>query len=154
MMKKIRIILVASMLLAGCTGTPPKLGVEDGRLTSCPASPNCVSSQAEREDETHYIEPVLAKGPLPEVKTHILKVVDQMPGSRVVKNDNNYIRAEFTSLIFRFVDDVEFYFPQTVSEKITIHVRSASRIGHSDLGVNRKRIEKFRSRFKAMNKKE
>ncbi len=60
----------------------------------------------------------------------------------------NYIRVEFTSLIFRFVDDVEFYFPTAENEKMIIHIRSASRIGYSDFGANRKRIEQIRKKLR------
>ena len=66
--------------------------------------------------------------------------------------EDNYIRAEFTSKVFRFVDDVEFYFPDTKSKETIIHVRSASRVGHSDFGVNRKRIEQIRSKYKTINR--
>jgi len=67
-----------------------------------------------------------------------------MKRTTIVAEKEDYLHAEAKSLIFRFVDDVEFYFPAT--EKL-IHVRSASRVGHSDLGVNRKRVEEIRSRF-------
>lgn len=66
--------------------------------------------------------------------------------------EDNYIRAEFVSKIFRFVDDVEFYFPDKKSKELLIHVRSASRVGYSDLGVNRKRIEQIRRKLKTIKK--
>jgi uncharacterized protein (DUF1499 family) len=65
---------------------------------------------------------------------------------------DNYIRAEFVSKIFRFVDDVEFYFPDKKSKELLIHVRSASRVGYSDLGVNRMRIEQIRRKLKTLKK--
>lgn len=128
----------------------PKLGIKNGQLTQCPTTPNCVNSQV--KDKKHYIEPIITTGTPLEVKDHILKIFNELKRSKIIVAEDNYIRAEFTSKVFRFVDDVEFYFPDTKSKEMTIHVRSASRVGYSDLGVNRKRIEQFRSKFKAINK--
>ena len=75
-----------------------------------------------------------------------------MKQSKIVVVEDNYIRAEFVSKIFRFVDDVEFYFPDKKSEELLIHVRSASRVGYSDLCVNRKRIEQIRRKLKTIKK--
>ena len=138
MNKQIQIVLTILILLTGCTEMIPQLGIENGQLTQCPTTPNCVNSQA--KDNKHYIEPILTTGTPLEVKNHILKILNEF-----------YIRVECTSKVFRFVDDVEFYFPDTKSKEMTIHVRSASRVGHSDLGVNRKRIEQIRSKLKAIN---
>ncbi len=146
MKKKIQIVLSILILLAGCTKVIPELGVENGQLAQCPTAPNCVSSQA--KDKKHYIEPLLLTGTPSEVKNNILKILTDSQVSKIVVVENNYIRAEFTSKVFHFVDDVEFYFPDTKSEEITIHVRSASRVGYSDFGVNRKRIEQIRSLLK------
>jgi uncharacterized protein (DUF1499 family) len=128
-----------------------KLGIENGQLKECPTTPNCVNSQA--KDKKHFIEPILVTGPPLEAKKHILNILKELKRSKIKAIEDNYIRAEFTSRVFRFVDDVEFYFPDTKSKEGIIHVRSASRIGHSDLGVNRKRIEEIRSKFKAINNK-
>ena len=73
-----------------------------------------------------------------------MKIIASLPRTQVVSHTNEYIHAECTSLIFRFVDDVEFLLDE---EKYLIHVRSASRVGYSDLGVNRKRIETIRQQF-------
>ena len=149
MNKQIQIVLTILILLTGCTGVIPKLGIENGQLTQCPTTPNCVNSQA--RDKKHYIESILTTGKPLEVKNHIMKILNELKRSKIIVAEDNYIRAEFTSKVFRFVDDVEFYFPDTKSKEITIHVRSASRVGHSDLGVNRKRIEQIRSELKAIN---
>ncbi len=146
MNKQIQIALTSLLLLTGCTGVKPKLGIENGQLTQCPTTPNCVNSQA--KDKKHYIEPILTTGTPLEVRTHILKILNKTKSSKIIVTKNNYIRAEFTSKMFRFVDDVEFYFPDTKLKEMTIHIRSASRVGHSDLGANRKRIEHIRSEFK------
>ncbi len=150
MNKQIQIVLTSLILLTGCTEVIPKLGIENGQLIQCPTTPNCVNSQA--KDKKHYIEPILTTGTALEVKNHILKILNESTNSKVIVTEDNYIRAEFTSRVFHFVDDVEFYFPDTNAREMTIHVRSASRVGHSDLGVNRKRIEQIRSKLKAINK--
>ena len=150
MKKEILIVLAIAFIFTGCSGTMPKLGIENGQLKQCPTAPNCVNSQA--KDKKHYIEPILTTSTPLEVKTYILKILKELKRSKIITSEDNYIRAEFTSKVFRFVDDVEFYFPDTKSKEMTIHVRSASRIGYSDLGVNRKRIEQVRSKFKAIIK--
>ena len=150
MNKRILIVLTSFLLITGCTRTMSRLGVEDGRLTQCPTKPNCVNSQA--KDKEHFIEPILSMGTQSETKAHLLKILSEMKRSETKVIDTDYIRAEFTSMIFRFIDDVEFYFPETQSKEIVIHVRSASRVGHSDFSVNRKRIEEIRNQFKRINK--
>lgn len=145
MKKYLKTVVVVSFLIVGCTGTSPKLGVVSGVLNECPESPNCVNSQA--KDEEHAIKPILMSAPTSEIKSKILHTIDLFDNSKVILSDSTYIRVEFTSSLFRFVDDVEFYFPKVNSKVQTIHLRSASRLGHSDLGVNRKRIEEFRNKL-------
>ncbi len=118
---------------------PPNLGVNQGNLASCPTSPNCVLSQA--ADASHAIAPLVYQGDRPTAKETLLKVLSVVPNTQVVEETDDYIHAESSSRIMGFVDDVEFYLPK--SEKI-IHIRSASRLGESDLGVNRRRIEQIR----------
>ena len=141
-MKNLWICLPAFYLMGGMcfaqVGTP----VAAGSLKACPKSPNCVSSQA--ADPEHAIAPFTYTGSRTEAYARIKDVLSGMKRTKIVMEKEDYIYAEAKSLIFRFVDDVEFYFP--VDEKI-IHVRSASRAGHSDLGVNRKRVEEIRARF-------
>lgn len=150
MNKEIQIVLTSLILLTGCKGTMPQLGVENGQLMQCPATPNCVNSQA--IDKKHFVEPILITSTPSEANTHILEILRKSKRSKIKVVERNYIRAEFTSKVFRFVDDVEFYFPDTQSKEMLIHVRSASRVGQSDLGVNRKRIEQIRNKFKTINK--
>lgn len=146
MKKTALIILLCSFGLIHCSGSQTvELGTKDGKFGACPGSPNCVSSQS--TDKSHYINPFQYSGDIAEAGEKILSVIGQMDRSKIITAKEDYIHAEFTSRLFRFVDDVEFYFDDR--EKI-IHVRSASRIGYSDLGVNRKRVEKIRSRFKIM----
>ena len=118
------------------------IGMTQGKLTPCPDSPNCISSQS--SDPAHFVEPLTFQDSPTDAKTRLVTVIESMPRSRIISNTGDYIHAEFTSLIFRFVDDVEFLFDE---KKKVIHIRSASRIGYSDLGVNRKRIEALRKRF-------
>ncbi len=120
------------------------LGIIDGKLTPCPDSPNCVSSQS--EDPSHFIKPLFYKGSMVGARQRLLRVVGSMKRTRVIKETEEYIHVTFTSRWFRFVDDVEFCFAE---EAPVIHVRSASRVGYSDLGVNRSRIEKIRRAFES-----
>jgi len=142
LIKKIHIVLIWLLVLTGCSGTKPELGITDGHLMQCPKTPNCVSSHA--KDEKHFIQPILFIGTSQEAQSHLLEILIEWKGTKIVVSQDNYIRAEFTSKVFRFVDDVEFYFPETGTKEITIHFRSASRVGKSDFGVNRKRIEQIR----------
>ncbi|MDB9527006.1 DUF1499 domain-containing protein [Oscillatoria sp. CS-180] len=121
---------------------PSNIGVKAGRLTACPKSPNCVVSQGD-EDAQHAIAPLTYSGDSAQAMASLRQVVEAQPGSEVIEQADNYLYAEFTSKLMGFVDDVEFYFP--ADEPGTIHVRSASRLGESDLGVNRKRIEAIRA---------
>ena len=115
------------------------VGLNNGHLSACPSSPNCVISQD--GDEEHAVEPIAYDGDRSSVKEALLKVLSVVPRTEVIEDTDNYIRTESTSRIFKFVDDAEFYFPE--GENV-IQVRSASRVGESDLGVNRRRIEQIR----------
>jgi len=150
-MNKLTLIIVTSLgLLTGCSSVSINLGIENGQLQPCPSKPNCVNSFT--DDNKQFIKPILALSSQREVQSHLLQIINSRKRTKILSTQDNYIRAEFTSKIFRFVDDVEFYFPASKSNKITIHVRSGSRVGHSDFGVNRARIETIRTEFKALNK--
>jgi uncharacterized protein (DUF1499 family) len=137
------------VLMIGCSGSrPSQIGVTNGRLIPCPDSPNCVSSQS--EDERHAIEPLRYEGAAEAAMRGLIDVIRGMKRAHIKTNQERYLHAEFTSFLFRFVDDVEFLLDDGAK---TIHVRSASRIGYSDLGVNRKRVEAIRSRFDALRRK-
>jgi uncharacterized protein (DUF1499 family) len=116
------------------------LGVNNQSLASCPQTPNCIVSQSP-EDETHAVEPIAYQTDLDTARATLLKVLNVVPRTKTIEQTPNYIHAESTSRIFKFVDDLEFYFPS--NEKV-IHVRSAARVGESDLGVNRTRLEQIR----------
>jgi len=117
---------------------PSNLGVKDGKLATCPGTPNCVNSQS--DDAQSKIEA------LPGVSIAEIKgVVAGMEGSTIVEETGDYLYAEFKSNLMGYVDDVEFYLDSATN---AIQVRSASRLGKSDLGVNRKRVEEIRSKLK------
>ena len=143
MIKKVHLVLLSLIILCGCSGKMSTLGINNGQLLACPNTPNCVNSQA--NDKAHFIQAILFSGSLEEAQTRLLEVLNEWKQAKIIVTQDNYIRAEFVSKVFRFIDDVEFYFPATLDKEITIHIRSASRVGHSDLGVNRKRIETIRS---------
>ncbi len=108
-------------------------------LAPCPSSPNCVSTQA--QDEEHSIAPLRYQKSKADAKAALKTLVLSLPRTRLAEEDEAYLHVEFTSLLLRFVDDVEFLFDDLTK---TIHFRSASRIGHSDFGVNRRRMEEIR----------
>ena len=121
---------------------PTNLGVKAGKLTPCPNTPNCVSSQS--SDREHAIEP------LPYAQIADLKrVVKNMERTTIIEETENYLYAEFKSKLMGFVDDVEFH-KDDINQ--VIHVRSASRLGKSDLGVNRKRVEAIRQQLQELIK--
>jgi uncharacterized protein (DUF1499 family) len=141
------IVLVPIIGLAflSWTSGPPRTGLVDGHLRSCPPTPNCVISEG--GDEEARIPPLSFKGPPARAWTQLREAVTDMGGT--IKADHGgYLWATFTSRVFRFVDDVEF---RLMPSRDVIQVRSASRVGRSDLGVNRKRVERLRARFMALS---
>jgi uncharacterized protein (DUF1499 family) len=123
---------------------PGNLGVKEGRLAPPKTTPNCVSSQADPADAEHYIAPIPFKGGALEAMAVARKAVESMQGASVIRHEGNYLYAEFRTQVMRFVDDVEFIFDEKAGR---IHVRSASRLGRRDFGVNRARIEAVRARI-------
>ena len=120
---------------------PNNLGVTAGKLTACPNTPNCVCSQIDKSDTQHYIEPISYSGSSQDTIAKLKGVIQGMERTAIITEEQNYLYAEFTSKLMGFVDDVEFYLDETEN---VIHVRSASRLGKSDLGVNRQRVEEIR----------
>lgn len=123
---------------------PGNLGARDGRLAPCKRTPNCVSSQADRSDAEHYIAPIPFKGTTAAAMAAAKRAIESMPRSSIVREERGYIYAEFRSKLLGFVDDVELLFDEKAG---VFHVRSASRLGRRDFGVNRKRVETLRSLF-------
>jgi uncharacterized protein (DUF1499 family) len=128
-----------------CSGSrPDKIGVIERKLIPCPETPNCVNSQAPKDD-SHYIDPIPYTSTMSEEIQKLKKILTEQPRTNEIVSKDDYLYFEFTSALMRYVDDVEFYLDD--SSKL-IHIRSASRLGKSDLGVNRKRIETIRELLK------
>ena len=117
---------------------PSNLGVKDGRLAPCRRTPNCVSSQADPADREHYIAPIAFRGGMEELR----RAVESMPRTTMITADRNYVYAEYRTPLMRYVDDVELYYDERAG---LVHVRSASRLGRRDFGVNRRRVEELRT---------
>ena len=119
----------------------------DGRLLPCPDSPNCVCSEfsdAASSRADHFMDPISFTGPAEEALRKLRSIIEAEPRSRIVAEEDAYLRVEFKSLIFRYTDDVEF---RIDGAENVIHFRSASRVGHSDLGVNRRRMQRLAAQF-------
>ena len=134
--------VIALAVLSAMATKPRNLGAINGLLAPCPNSPNCVSTQ--NADSQHKIEAIVFDGPPEDAMRKLKAVLAVIPRIKIVTETENYLHAEATSLIFRFRDDVEFVIDQQAN---VIHFRSASRVGNSDLGANRVRMEKIRKAF-------
>lgn len=143
-MKKLLLpFLLSLVFFLSCSGRrPANLGVVQGRLAPCPDAPHCVSSQS--EDESHRMEPLCYITSKAEAQEKLLTILRSMKRTRIISIKDEYLHAECTSAIFRYVDDVEFYLND---EQKLIHFRSSSRLGYYDVGVNRRRMEKMREKF-------
>jgi uncharacterized protein (DUF1499 family) len=143
----ISFIITSSFMFSAPTwAVSGNLGITNQLLAPCPNSPNCVVSQ--NGDEKHSIDPITYSVDRETAQKTLLQVLTVVPRTKVVEETDNYIHALAKSRIFKFVDDVEFYFP--TDEKV-IHLRSASRMGDSDLGVNRRRMEQIRLALRDLN---
>jgi uncharacterized protein (DUF1499 family) len=133
------------LLLLSCAGTPPSdLGVGESGLRLCPESPNCVSSRD--TDEVHGIAALKIAGDSGAAWTAAREIVSATSRTRIVTEDAGYLHAESTSALMRYVDDLEL---QLLVEDGVIAVRSASRVGYGDMGVNRERVEALRAELVA-----
>lgn len=141
---KVAILMAAGLLgMIGCAGErPTQLGARDGLLSSCPASPNCVSSQA--VDERQRIAALEFSGNPDTAFERLKLVLGQRNDTTIIKEQPDYLQVELRTVFF--VDDGEFLLDR---ERNVIHVRSASRLGYSDLGKNRSRMEDIRRQFLA-----
>jgi uncharacterized protein (DUF1499 family) len=144
------LVALSLLVLAGCAGAqmglfsgtrPADLGVKDGRLAAVRTHlENAVSSDA--DTPYHRIEPI-ATGPDPQAAfARLIETVRQTRGARIIAQRDGYLYAEFETRWMKFVDDTEFLLD--ASNRV-IHVRSASRLGRKDFGVNRSRIESLRA---------
>ena len=133
--------LVISAALSFLSRKMPEKGLDNGRLRPCPESPNCVCSEYQGKP---FVEPLYFDESGEQAWERAKQVLQEM-GGRIEIEEKGYLRAVFTSKIFRFRDDVEL---RMEIEKNRIHIRSSSRVGYSDFGQNRKRVKKIRQGFK------
>ena len=132
-------LLIALAALPSCgRERPANLGITDGVLAPCPGTANCVSSDA--SGEAHYVEPFTLASPSEVAWNDVREAIRNLPRVTVIEESGDYLHAEFVSAIFRFVDDVELHRRELGD---IVAIRSASRLGESDLGVNRKRVERL-----------
>jgi len=136
-------------LLSGLTAKRPSaVGVKNGKLQACDLEKsNCVCSQHKPEGRVlgpHYVQPFAFEGDPADAMTRVMAVLLQQKNCRIVVNRPDYLHAEFTTAVLGLIDDVEFLL--SAPEQV-IHVRSASRLGLSDFGVNRARVKDLREAF-------
>ena len=132
---------ILSSLLAACAGEHPNnLGVHDNRLSACPSTPNCVSSQ--ETDEKHRIAPLAFSGDADIAFARLKQILARRNDTKIIEEHSGYLRGELRTTLF--VDDGEFLLDRGGR---VIHIRSASRLGYSDLGKNRSRMEVIRHEF-------
>lgn len=137
------VVLVRLAMLGQGSKSGQAPGLVSGSLAPCPDKPNCVCSEF-GEDAAHYITPLDYSGVSAEKAfSELVEIIEELGGEVIVANDE-YIAATFSSALFGFVDDVEYRLEPTQKR---IQLRSASRVGHSDLGVNRKRAEAMTNSF-------
>jgi len=149
---KIAIIIIVSLIvvailalfvLGQMSRSGEANGLVEAKLTKCPDKPNCICTEFEA-DASHYIDPIVfTQGNGAEILSRIKNSVRKMGGSIQAEADN-YLAFTFSSSIFRFVDDLEI---RIDTDQNMIHIRSASRVGRSDRGVNKKRIEQLKKLF-------
>ncbi|MFC1883271.1 DUF1499 domain-containing protein [Thermodesulfobacteriota bacterium] len=136
--------LVVMILTAGCSGKRPEsFGFHNPGLADCPETPNCVSTEAEKKSQK--IEPFRLKGDPKVIWPKVIEIANSIPRATIVETTHNYVHLEYRSLIFRFVDDLEMLLDPVDG---SISIRSAARLGKSDFGVNRKRVELLRRMMK------
>ena len=141
---------VAGAMIAGCGADPVNSTSAKPapyeRMAPCSSAPHCVSSLA--ADSDHQVEPLRFSGSRAGAHARLLKLLHALPRTQVVANEPDYVHAEVTSALVRFTDDLEFEFASGPGGGI-IQVRSSSRVGYYDFGVNRSRIEALRTAFES-----
>ncbi|MBL9173914.1 MAG: DUF1499 domain-containing protein [Verrucomicrobiales bacterium] len=142
-------VVVVPLIVAGCIASrmapPVRSSTPDSPLAPCPATPNCVCS--EDPDPRHRIPPLPFTGAPSDAMAQLRKVVGALPRTTVISAGDTHLQVEFRTPVFRFVDDVEF---RMDAPNHVIQVRSGSRIGYSDLGTNRRRVDRIRAELAAL----
>lgn len=145
----VMLVLYLSALLAipRISPRPDGLGVNNGQLKPCPGKPNCVSTQSTATDDYEKRAAIaLAAGEgASSVMPRLVSIIEQMPRTTIIEQNDTYVYAEFRTFAMRFIDDVEFWVDE---EQNLIHYRSASRLGRKDFGVNGKRMDQIITKYK------
>ncbi len=143
----VAIAVVATAVLSLMSRQAPALGLQTGKLQPCDARPNCVCSEyGAAQSDARWVSALDAKGLTAEQAWAGARHAIAATGGEIVREEHGYLRAEYVSALVRFVDDLELRWDATQQ---VLHLRSASRVGHSDLGVNRKRVAALREAFLA-----
>lgn len=133
-------LLLLAIAWFGCGGRVPEgLGADQGSLAPCPNKPNCVSSFA--DDGDHRIAALVIEGSVAAAWAGLQALLEDAPRAEIIASSENYIHVVYVSSLMRYRDDVEFLLRTDERE---IAIRSASRVGYGDMGVNRNRIEAIR----------
>ena len=135
------VLILVRLVHLSLTSKAPDMSLVNGALRPCPATPNCVSSEG--NDESKSISAFTFESNAEQAWQKLIKAIEET-GGVITHADETHLQASYTSRIFRFVDDMEF---RLIADEKKIHVRSGSRVGKSDLGVNRKNVEKVRQLF-------
>lgn len=142
----VTLLAVGAVLFAGLgwwsgRSAPAARGVVNGHLADCDPAPHCVCSDAgDSNDTTHWVAPIEMPTLDDEARWRVIREVLAASGGRVVRQEQNYLHATYTSRLFRFVDDLELRM-----DGAQLQVRSTSRVGYSDLGANLKRVDALRA---------
>lgn len=122
----------------------PKVGMIQDQFQPLSKTPNCRSSMADPQNSTYYVAPLTYTCSREAARSKLMAVLKALPLTHLVKSDENYLYYQCRTKVFKFTDDVEFYFPAADG---LIHMRSASRIGYNDWGTNLRRLEGIRAEF-------
>lgn len=133
-------VATMAVVLTGCAGSPVARGVHGNDLGDCPGKPNCITTNSKDKDRS--FPPFTFEGDRQKAKDKLVQVLKDYPRAEITRNEDNYLRVEFTTALFRFTDDAEFLILDDY-----IKVRSESRVGYSDLGKNRSRMEDIQEAF-------
>ena len=137
-------LVTRTFLIPIISPMPENLGITDGNLAPCPATPNCVSSQVDESDTSHYIAPLPIRLSIEETHDKLITVLNDLARTTIKTDTPTYIHAINRTFAMGYIDDIEFYIDEANG---VVHVRSAARLGASDLGVNRNRIETIRKNY-------
>lgn len=135
-------LMMAFILTGTASAGVENIGTMEDKLTPCPDSPNCVSTQS--EEKRHAMKPLPYLQTREASREKILGILKDMKRTKMIKLTEFYIHVECRTALFRFVDDVEFFLDETTRG---IHFRSASRVGYYDFGMNRRRMKRISEKY-------